>query len=124
MAVAVGALVAGMGVKVGVAGTRVAVGVAVLEDAVGVGGLEVKVAVGARGVKVAVGLFPVSTTSCGAFAPDSRLAKFNAVELDVAKARFHVPLPLIYEVTSIASHNPAVTAPEEPTMFPSAGAFS
>ena len=81
------------GIAVGVL-VLVAFGVAVLvKPGVGV------VLLSAVGVRVTVGdaLLPpeVSTISCGAFAPDSRLAKLMAVLPGVMSPRLYVPLPVI-----------------------------
>ena len=101
--VAVGVLV-GAGVSVGVG-----VGVDVLVSvAVGVG-VFVGVAVG-----VGTGGRP-RTMSCGPLAPDSRLARVNAVGLDVMSARLTGPLPVTSGVTSTVTHVPATSGPEEPT---------
>lgn len=73
-------------------GVRVAVGVSVTA------GVFVEVAVTAEvadEVAVLVGLLPpVSMISCGAFDPDSRLAKLISVALAPVSARLKVPLPV------------------------------
>lgn len=129
----------GVGVELGV-GVDVAawVGVGVAEAmAVGVGvevatevgvGVNVGVEVGAPvavGVSVAVGTGPppVSMINCGAFAPDSRLARLMAVLLSVVTARLKTPFPVMNEVTSIVFQVLAVTDPEEPSTLPTAGAL-
>jgi hypothetical protein len=120
--VAVGVAVAGwvgVGVTVGVdVPATVAVGVKI--------GVEVEVGapVGV-GMNVAVGPGPppVSMMSCGAFAPDWRLARLMAVLLLVVTARLKVPFPVMNEVTSIVFQVFALTDPEEPRTLPTAGAL-
>jgi hypothetical protein len=115
---AVGVAVAGwvdVGFAVGVdVPTAVAVGVKA-----GVG-VEVRV-----GVKVAVGPGPppVSRMSCGAFAPDWRLARLMAVLLLVVTARLKAPFPVMNEVTSMVFQVFALIEPEEPSTLPTAGAL-
>src|SRR3954447_7185145 len=56
---------------------------------------------------------PVSTTSCGGFAPASRLAMLTAVELAVASAKLTLPSPFTSGVTSSVVVLDAATAPDE-----------
>ena len=56
----------------------------------------------------------VVTTSCGALAPDSRLARLNAVVFGVMSARLTRPFPGMSDVTSTVVHVPALTDPDEP----------
>lgn len=56
----------------------------------------------------------VVTTSCGALAPDSRLARLNAVVFVVMSARLTSPFPVMSDVTSTVVHVSAVTGPDEP----------
>ena len=42
--------------------------------------------------------------SCGALAPDSRLARLSAVEFAVVSARLTRPFPVLSEVTSTVVH--------------------
>ncbi len=72
---------------------------------------------------VAVSPLCVSTTSCGAFAPDSRLARLEAVALVVVRARLKKLLPVIKEVTSTDVHVPPLNAPDAPRNDPTAGAL-
>jgi hypothetical protein len=109
MAVEVGEIVdvcVGVGVAVeGVIGVKVgvleAVAVSEVGEAVKVR-LVVKVAVlEAVGVLVGVGegvivsVLPVSIMSCGAFAPDSRLARLISVELAPVRTMLKVPFPVM-----------------------------
>lgn len=102
---------------------RVAVEVAVAVDVLV--GVLVRIAV-AVAVAVLVGVLVAVArvmTSCGALAPDSRLASASAVELLVASAKLKVPLPVMYAVTLIEFHVFATAAPDEPSVAPSAGAL-
>jgi hypothetical protein len=61
------------------------------------------------------------TTSLGALAPLSLLAKLVAVELGEVIARLRRPFPETSPVTSTSVQVPAVTRPEEPATAPKDG---
>src|SRR5581483_6043251 len=67
---------------------------------------------------------PVSTTSFGAWAPDSRLAMLVAPEEPMVRAMLTGPAPATSGVTSTATQVPAVYGPEAATPAPMAGAFA
>ena len=56
------------------------------------------------------------TSSCGAVAPVSRLARLICVLLSVVSAIFTSPLPVTSDVTSISVHVPPVIGPDVPAM--------
>ena len=67
----------------------------------------------------------VVTTSLGAVAPDSRLARLSAVVDLPVKANDTNPPPVTIEVTSVLVHAPVTAGPEEPaTATVGAGAFA
>ena len=140
VAVGVSVLVAGrVAVGVGVSvfakarvGVDVRVGVLVAGVvAVGVG-VSVNVAVGTGvfvatwdvGVNVADATPPKVSTSCGALAPDSRLATLIAVELRLVTPRLKVPSPFMNALTSRLTQTPVAKAPEEPNWLPRTGALA
>src|SRR5581483_12341834 len=55
---------------------------------------------------------PVVTTSWGAWAPDSRLARLSAVELVDVSPKLTGPEPVTMLVTSSSSQLPVVTGPD------------
>jgi hypothetical protein len=100
-------------VAVGVIGSGAGVNVLVVTTEVLVGRL----------VWVALAVWSVVTTSWGASAPDSLLARLMAVVPAVLKPRLTRSLPATRLVTSNSSYDPPVTAPEVATVRPAAGAL-
>jgi hypothetical protein len=119
--VAVAALV---GVRLG---TGLVVQVGVLTSVEVADGVFVRVDVepgGTVGVRVLVDEVElVVTTSCGAFPPDSLLARLIAVLPEVVSARLMSPLPLTWLVISNSFQVAALTAPVVAKTLPTAGAF-
>jgi len=76
-------------------------------------------------VGVLVGTLPFeeTKTSCGALAPDSRLAKLSAVLLVVVSPTLSSPFPVTSAVTSTDVQALAATPPDDPTLLPMAGAL-
>ena len=65
----------------------------------------------------------VSSTSCGALAPDSRLAYFFRFADVAFISKLYVPVVLTTEVTSTLVHVLAVMLTAEPITAPTAGLF-
>src|SRR5512132_3995257 len=75
-------------------------------------------------VELLVGDASVSTTSCGAVIPVSRLAYASADEPLASNARLTVPWPCTAAVTSTLVQAWRMTAPEVATTAPNAGAVA